>query len=205
MPSGMSNSSLWSPRFMSLRSLPADGYSPLFTQKPEQPVSGDHGSPEYSRYPAAGMDRGPDPPQPGPAAVRVPGAVQRPAHPEGAHRPVESPARAPPGPEVPGMQHRVFREVRRRGLGEPYLLRHARDLTRDEGIVDAVLPSVGRGGEPQRQHVAFVGIGLARAIIVNEGHGLLGLMPGFEALVEGARVRGQHDAVRREACGQLLL
>src|SRR3712207_8825973 len=92
------------------------------------------------RYPATRVDRGPDAPQPGPLAVGVPRPVQRSAHPERPDRPVERPARAPPGPEVPGVQDLVLPEVLREGLREPDRARDPLDLPRDERVVEPVLP-----------------------------------------------------------------
>src|SRR5688500_12894514 len=96
----------------------------LFTQKPEQPAGGDHGAAKDRWYPAARVDRSADPPQPGPLAIRVPRAVQRPGHPEGFDRTVERPAGASPGAEVPRVQDLMFAKILRGRLRESDHTRH---------------------------------------------------------------------------------
>src|SRR5919107_657206 len=179
MSSGISNRSRWLLRF-----IPNVLFLPSLNQRSEHSARRNHSPPENGRYAAPGMHRSPDPPQPRTPAVVVERPVQRSAPPEGTRGPVQGPARAPPGAEVPRVEDLILSEKSRHRFLQSGRSGDAFDLPPDERVLQPVFPPVRRRREQDSQRPTVVGVDLTPTIVIEERHGFPRLIASLETLVQ---------------------
>src|SRR5215211_5989688 len=199
MSSGISNRSRWLLRF-----IPNVLFLVSLNQRSEISARRDHSPPENGRYAASGMHRSPDPPQPRTSTIVVKRPVQRSALPERTHSPVQRPARAPPGAEVPWVEDLILSEISRHRFLQSGRSGDAFDLPPDEWVLQTVFLPVRRRREQNSQRPPVVGVDLTPTIVIEERHGFPRLFASLKARVKRKGVGRQHDAVHPDPGGQLF-